>query len=90
MDETWLAERGVTEWTEVPLWRTLPTAWAMSTHKAEAAGLVCRPLRETVADTWTWLRSGATAVAHERVAEHGLSKAREADLLQQWISRADP
>ncbi|MDF5759025.1 NAD-dependent epimerase/dehydratase family protein [Spongiactinospora sp. TRM90649] len=84
VDEAWLAERGVREWTEIPIWRTLPTAWAMNTDKARQAGLVCRPLRETVADTWRWMREGGVPVAHERAAEHGMSAERESELLRVW------
>ncbi|WP_433496779.1 NAD-dependent epimerase/dehydratase family protein [Sphaerimonospora sp. CA-214678] len=88
VEESWLAERGVLEWTEIPIWRTLPTAWAMNADKARAAGLVCRPLHETVADTWQWMQAGGAPVDHERFAEHGLSPQRETELLKEWtISR---
>lgn len=86
-DEGWLAERGVREWTELPLWRTLPTAWEMSAQKAQAAGLVCRPLRQTVADTWAWMQAGGAPTPHERFAEHGLDARREEELLRQWELR---
>ncbi|MEV7970538.1 NAD-dependent epimerase/dehydratase family protein [Sphaerisporangium sp. NPDC088356] len=84
VDEWWLAGRGVSEWTEIPIWRTLPTAWQMSAYKAQAEGFVCRPLRETVAATWEWMEAGGTAVRHERLAQHGLSPEREARLLSEW------
>ncbi|WP_084960202.1 NAD-dependent epimerase/dehydratase family protein [Thermoactinospora rubra] len=90
-DEQWLKAQGVAEWTEIPLWRTLPTAWTMDTRKAHAAGLVCRPLRETAADTWQWLQAGGRPVEHERFAEHGLAPDREAELLRRWrLSRTTP
>ena len=84
VDGQWLAGRGVAEWTEIPLWRTLPAAWAMDTSRAQATGLRCRPLSETVQDTWQWLRSGGRAVEHERSAEHGISHVREMRLLAEW------
>lgn len=84
VDESWLAAQGVAEWTELPLWRTLPTAWQMDTGRARDAGLRCRPMRNTVLDTWRWLNSGGQLVAHERFAEHGISPAREAHLLTDW------
>jgi hypothetical protein len=84
MEESWLTERGVLEWTEIPIWRTLPTAWAMNADKARAAGLVCRPLHETVTDVWEWMQAGEAPVDHERFAEHGLSPQREAELLKEW------
>lgn len=84
VDESWLASQGVVEWTELPLWRTLPTAWQMSAARAYDSGLRCRPLRETVFDTWGWLCGGGRLIAHERFAEHGISPAREAHLLAAW------
>lgn len=84
VDEQWLIDQGVRQWTEIPLWRALPTAWSMSTTRAQAAGLVCRPLRDTVADTWAWLQSGGRPVSHERSPEHGLTPEREKELLAAW------
>ncbi|MFI0737561.1 NAD-dependent epimerase/dehydratase family protein [Streptomyces sp. NPDC021100] len=52
---------GVAPWTDLPIW--LPpgedhtTIFAAGVGKALAAGLRCRPVEETVADTWTWLES---------------------------------
>ena len=52
---------GVEPWTQLPVW--LPPG-PLHTHlhqgdvsRAVAAGLHCRPVRDTVADTWAWLRS---------------------------------
>lgn len=84
VDESWLAAQGVAEWTELPLWRTLPTAWQMDSTRAYAAGLRTRPLHDTVFDTWHWLNRGGQLVEHERFAEHGISPAREAHLLAAW------
>ncbi|MGP4104007.1 hypothetical protein ACTWPW_57000 [Nonomuraea sp. KM90] len=84
VDERWLVEQGVRQWTELPLWRALPTAWDMHVDKAQAAGLTCRPLLATVADTWQWLVGGGAPILHERQAEHGIDAQREADLLSRW------
>jgi 2'-hydroxyisoflavone reductase len=52
---------GIEPWTQVPIW--LPPGELHDflhqgdTSRAAAAGLRCRPVRETVADTWAWLRS---------------------------------
>jgi hypothetical protein len=67
-----------------PLWRNAAAPWEMDTSRAQAAGLVCRPLVETIADTCAWLRAGGRAVPHERFAEHGLSPERETELLNRW------
>jgi 2'-hydroxyisoflavone reductase len=90
VEEGWLQQQGVLEWTEIPLWRTLPTAWTMSADKAHDAGLRCRALADTVADTWAWLCSGRRPIEHERAAEHGIEAQREEELLAQWDARVTP
>lgn len=84
VDENWLVDQGVAEWTELPLWRNAAAPWGMETGPARADGLVCRPLAETVADTWAWLRDGGRPVEHERRVEHGIAPDREAQLLRAW------
>jgi nucleoside-diphosphate-sugar epimerase len=79
-DEVLIAH-GVKQWTELPLWRTSPGAWAVDASAARAAGLWCRPLTQTVADTWSWLSSGGAPVEHPRWADHGISPEREAAIL---------
>lgn len=53
-----LGAAGVEAWTELPLWlpTSKPGTWAVDTTRAQEAGFVSRPLRETVADTWEWFR----------------------------------
>ncbi|WP_250003636.1 NAD-dependent epimerase/dehydratase family protein [Actinoplanes sp. M2I2] len=52
---------GVEPWTQLPIW--LPPGELHDllhegdVSKAYGEGLVCRPVRETVADTWAWLRA---------------------------------
>jgi 2'-hydroxyisoflavone reductase len=86
VDEDWLVSAGVVQWTELPLWRNALAPWGMNTDRARAAGLVCRPIRETVADTWAWLRSGGRPVDHERFAEHGIDPGKEAQLIERWCA----
>lgn len=86
VDEDWLVERGVAQWTELPLWRNSGAPWDMDVSKALAAGLAPRPLAATVADTWRWLRGGGRPVPHERFAEHGMDPSREAALLAEWAN----
>jgi 2'-hydroxyisoflavone reductase len=83
-DEAWLLSQGVSQWTELPLWRTYAGAWAVDSTRARAAGLTVRPLRETVADTWSWLHSGEAAVANERAADQGIEPENEAAILAKW------
>jgi nucleoside-diphosphate-sugar epimerase len=52
---------GVSGWTELPIW-VPPTGDLVGLHEADtaaarAAGLVCRPVADTVADTWSWMQA---------------------------------
>ncbi|WP_280505063.1 NAD-dependent epimerase/dehydratase family protein [Nocardia farcinica] len=83
-DEQWLIEQGVRQWTELPLWRSYHGAWSVDAERARQAGLTCRPIHATVADTWQWLLDGGAAVEHERAGELGITPARERDILRLW------
>ncbi|WP_308785392.1 NAD-dependent epimerase/dehydratase family protein [Phytohabitans rumicis] len=76
VDPDWLIDHGVEQWTELPLWRTHPGVWAVDSSRAFAAGLRCRLLRDTIAETWTWMTSGGAAITGKgeaaRAADHGL------------------
>jgi hypothetical protein len=88
VDEEFLAEHDVRQWTELPMWRVAPGTWEVSAEQARAAGLACRPLAETVMDTWRWLSAGGLPVelppGHLRKHEHGIDPTRERDLLSAW------
>ena len=87
-DEQWLADQGVRQWTELPLWRTYAGTWAVDASRARAAGLVTRSLSDTTADTWVWLNSDSgSMVAHERAGELGITAEREAAILGVWRAR---
>jgi nucleoside-diphosphate-sugar epimerase len=86
IDEDWLVRMGVAQWTEIPLWRNARAPWGMNTDRAQAAGLRCRPIEETAADTWRWLRLGGRPVTHERFAEHGIDLAKERQLIERWLA----
>ncbi|MGI9004366.1 MAG: reductase [Pseudonocardia sp.] len=86
-DEPWLVAQGVSQWTELPLWRAYRGAWKVSSAAAIAAGFVQRGLRSTVADTWAWMNSGDAPVQHERSAAHGISAAKESAILGTWDAR---
>jgi len=88
-DDDWLAGQDVEAWTEVPLWVPKsegPSVFRHHPEFAEQAGLQFRPLAETVADTWAWMKTiegGWTA--SERTP--GLSPERERSLIAAWRSR---
>jgi 2'-hydroxyisoflavone reductase len=55
-----IEDAGIQGWIELPVW-VPPDGEDASVHDTDvsaiyAAGLVCRPVRETVADTWRWLQ----------------------------------
>jgi 2'-hydroxyisoflavone reductase len=79
VDPKWLTEQGVTG-ADLPLWSEGVVDWqsTMSPARAEAAGLVHRPLAETVRDTAAW------AADDHLVDGVGLTPARETELLARW------
>jgi 2'-hydroxyisoflavone reductase len=79
-DERLVAE-GVRQWSEMPLWRTFPGVWRVDPGAALAAGLACRPLASTVADTWAWLQDLDESLDDERASEIGISREREQQIL---------
>jgi hypothetical protein len=79
-DEQLLAQ-GVRQWSELPLWRTFPGVWSVDSDAGQAAGLSCRPLSATVADTWSWMLASYDDAQDERVSEIGLSREREQQIL---------
>lgn len=77
---------GVEGWTNLPIW-TPPTGELAVLHdsdtrRVEAAGLTCRPVGETVADTWEWLQAeGYPQAPSGRGGAIGLTADQEAALL---------
>jgi 2'-hydroxyisoflavone reductase len=75
----------VEPWTDLPVWlvgEDYAFMHGADVSKAVAAGLRCRPVEETVADTWAWLRSigGRAPMRPDRPAV-GLDPAVERRLL---------
>jgi nucleoside-diphosphate-sugar epimerase len=76
---------GVQPWTQLPIW--LPPGpdhdfmTRADVSRALAFGLRCRPVRETVADTWAWLAPLAEAPRRADRDPVGLDPAVEAELL---------
>ncbi|OEJ56854.1 reductase [Streptomyces agglomeratus] len=77
---------GIEGWTELPIW-IAPGEGHDTMHrgdvtKATDAGLRCRPIGETVADTWAWLQEiGGTAPQRPDRSPVGLDPRREAKFL---------
>jgi 2'-hydroxyisoflavone reductase len=67
---------GIRPWTELPVW-VPPGDEDASVHDTDvsasyAAGLVCRPVEETVADTWRWLQREGDPEPRPGSIRHGL------------------
>ncbi len=81
-----IAAAGVEGWTDLPIW-VPPTGELAALHDADVtaahtAGLHCRPMEETVADTWAWLqREGTPDRPNDRAGDLGLSEDQERQLL---------
>lgn len=80
-----LAKAGAKPWTQLPCWVPEGGEFAgfleADTTLAAATGLVCRPVQETVTDTWRWLeRDGPPGQRPDRDV-HGLPAELERSLL---------
>jgi 2'-hydroxyisoflavone reductase len=82
VDSDYLAEQGVGEWMELPMWLHDPEWVGMNravVSRALAAGLTFRPLEETI---------GGTLEEAETTDAAGLTAEREHELLEAWKGRA--
>jgi hypothetical protein len=63
-----------------------PGLFAHDSSAAEAAGLACRPMLDTIADTWEWMESidGGWRPSQRTP---GLAADRERELLAAWHAR---
>jgi nucleoside-diphosphate-sugar epimerase len=76
---------GIAPWTELPVWLP-PDGEEFGLHTGDVtavyrAGLTCRPVEETVADTWAWLQAEGDPPAPAGRARHGLDPEREREVL---------
>lgn len=77
---------GIEPWTDLPVWvppgELYDTVHQGDVSRALATGLSCRPVEETVADTWRWLRTlGGQAPRRPDRPPVGLDPAVEAKVL---------
>ncbi len=79
-----LESAGISPWTELPIWvppeGELAGLHAGDVTAAFGSGLHCRPVTETVADTWAWLQAEGDPVSLSD-GSVGLDPARERDVL---------
>ena len=80
-----LAAAGAEPWTHLPCWVPEQGEFAgfleVDTARAAASGLVCRPVEQTVADTWAWLQQAGPPAQHPDRDVHGLPDELERRLL---------
>lgn len=87
ISEERLAAAGVEPWTQLPCW--VPTTGEFAgfleadTTLAARTGLACRPVEQTVADTWAWLQSEGFPAQRPDRPVHGLPPELESKLLSQ-------
>ncbi len=86
--QEFLTDQGVEPWMgdgALPLWLPRPEYDGMITHRfdpSEAAGLTVRSFADTARDTLAWLRANPDA------PRTGMSREREAELLNLWSRKA--
>ncbi|NHZ72539.1 MAG: NAD-dependent epimerase/dehydratase family protein [Aquificales bacterium] len=83
VDEDFILANDIAPWTELPLWGPGQDAIGMGTvacSKAQAQGLIYRPLADTVRDTLAWLNTRPT----EYEWKNGLPADKEAKVLREW------
>jgi len=76
---------GIEPWIELPVW-VPPYGEYVGIHDSDvsaayAAGLTCRPVRQTVADTWRWLQDEGDPPSRPGLPVHGLSPDAERRVL---------
>ncbi|UFS57941.1 NAD-dependent epimerase/dehydratase family protein [Subtercola endophyticus] len=85
--QNWLIAQDIEPWAgerSLPLWLPLPEYAGFSSRDssaARAAGLTCRPLEETLADTLAWERTRPEARQRRYKRRAGLTDFDEAELL---------
>jgi nucleoside-diphosphate-sugar epimerase len=94
VDAEFLLERKVEPWTELPIWVPDIGEWAgfylTDSSLAQRSGLVCRSARDTVFDTWSWLRDNPEwqQVVTGNRSRVGLAPERETELLAAWAGQS--
>ena len=84
VDPEVIEQAGIQPWIELPVWIP-PVGEGAGLHTGDvsaiyAAGLTCRPVRDTVAATWRWLTEEGDPPVREGL-RHGLDPDKERDVL---------
>jgi nucleoside-diphosphate-sugar epimerase len=92
LDPEAIATAGIEPWEELPIYLPPGHEYAgmhdANVERAHAAGLHCRPLIETVSDTWQWQTTHDNDNPNQtELPQRGLDPRRERDALAAWHSR---
>ncbi|MFL6053554.1 MAG: NAD-dependent epimerase/dehydratase family protein [Actinoallomurus sp.] len=86
VDDAFLLDQGVAEWTELPMWAPdgpqNAGLWLPSSDKALREGLRCRPVTETVRDMWAWIRDENVTAD----GDQGIDPDKERRILAAWAA----
>ncbi len=88
-----VVDSGIEPWTELPIWLPPDHEYAgmhaANIERAHAAGLSCRPVSETVADTWAWMsRLDGPPPLRGDLPRPGLDPVREREVLAAWHAQS--
>lgn len=85
VDQETVLAAGAQPWTQLPCWVPEGGEWdgfmEGSTARAQATGLVTRPVEDTVRDTWAWVQQAGLPAQRADRPVHGLPPELEARLL---------
>ena len=90
VDPEFVLAQGIEPWGELPVWMPPDDIEMYALHTSDVSralewGLRIRPLRETVADAWDWVRSvDESGAAPEPRPGIGLDPAKEVAALERW------
>jgi 2'-hydroxyisoflavone reductase len=93
VDAGFLLAHEVEPWTELPIWvppvGDMEGFYTCDSSLALRSGLTCRSARDTVQDTWSWLRDNPdwAQVVKENRSRVGMEPVREAALLAAWANQ---
>jgi hypothetical protein len=83
--ESVVLDAGISPWTELPIWLPDDDEYAgmdaVDVSAAHVTGLTCRPVQDTVADTWAWLQAEGDPKPRPDRPPVGLDPARERQVL---------
>jgi 2'-hydroxyisoflavone reductase len=82
VDPDVIAVAGIEPWSELPIWippgHEYAGMHAADVERAHQAGLACRPVQDTVGDTWEWFSTlNSAPLVRADLPTPGLDPARE-------------